>query len=282
MTSILIPAFNEANVIARTLRSVIASAGEREIEIVVVCNACKDATAQVARSIDDSRIQVIETERPGKCHAINLGERYLKSYPRIYLDADIEVSSTFVEDMTQALRQDQPRGAWPSVKYDLNSVSSPVSAFYRVWTNLPYNQPGRIGVGAYAMNAAGRQRFTQFPEIISDDGFVRGLFTDEERIIVSSCHTIVRAPRNLQSLIAVRTRSRIGVYELLQKHPEIMQQHFSKKQTNWSQMAPILLPRVVASMPMYALVVVLTKLRARKRLHAQQLSSWDQDLTARQ
>ncbi len=192
MTSILIPAHNEAAVIGRTLQSLLASLGDRQAEIVVVCNACTDNTAEIARGTS-ARVTVLETPRPGKCAAINLGEQQLTTYPRIYLDADIQVSASFVADIERPLQTEAAKVAWPGVIYDLSHSSWPVAAFYRVWTALPYNKPGRIGVGAYALSAQGRAKFDTFPEIISDDGFIRGLFGPGDRALVDSCQTIVQA-----------------------------------------------------------------------------------------
>jgi glycosyltransferase involved in cell wall biosynthesis len=274
--SILIPAYNEQAVIGRTLQGVLTSVGPADHEIIVVCNACRDATASIAREFSP-RVQVIETDKPGKCHAINLGERHLTSFPRIYLDADIEVSPTLVPDMMSALDTDEPRAAWSDVRYDLEHSSWPVRAFYRVWTALPYNQPGRIGVGVYAANAAGRSRFGAFPDIISDDGFVRGHFPqDQERLIVRSCQTRVRAPHDLQSLINVRTRSRMGVYELGEKYPSLLAGHRTVKDSRVLRLPP---SRWI-DLPLYISIVWLTKRRARQRW-ANQAMHWDRDASAR-
>lgn len=278
MASILIPAYNEEAVIARTLRSVLASVGEADHEIVVVCNACRDKTADVARSVSQ-RIQVIETAEPGKCNALNLGERLLKTFPRIYLDADIEVSQNLVAELCQALSDPAARGAWSGVRYDVEQSSWMVRAFYRVWTAMPYNRPGRIGVGVYAMNAAGRARFEQFPNIISDDGFVRGQFPEHsERAIVDACYTIVRAPRDVHSLIAIKTRSRMGVMQLRQFYPDLLRAHSDETEHKTrSKLPPWQLWHLF---PVYAAVVLYTKRQATRRLRANQ-SAWDRDLSAR-
>ena len=281
MPSIIIPAYNEEAVIGRTLESVLSSIGDLEVEVIVVCNACQDRTAEFARSIDE-RVRVIETETPGKCNAINLGESYAQTFPRIYLDADITVSRTFVPDMVVALSDKQPRVAWPNVEYDLSESSWAVRAFYKVWTTLPYNQPGRIGVGVYALSEGGRASFGDFPEIISDDGFIRGLLDAAQRTVVESCHTTVRAPKDWSSLIAVRTRSRMGVMELGQKHPEAMQKHSVKRELPWASYLACLRPSVLLAMPVYLAGVLITKRQAKQRLAAKvDALRWDRDLSQR-
>lgn len=281
MTSVIIPAYNEAAVIGRTLESVLASVGDSPVEVVVVCNACDDDTAEIARRYEP-KVTVIETPRCGKCNAINLGEQHAKTFPRIYLDADITVSSTFVADLEKALGESSVDAAWPGVRYELSESSWPVAAFYRVWTAMPYNRPGRIGVGAYAVSESGRSKFGQFPDIISDDGYVRGLFEADKRRIVESCHTVVLPPKDLRSLIAVRVRSRMGVYGLRQSHPEVMNRHRSRGQFRLADYLACLHPAVLVSAPIYAVVTLLTKYKARRRLGAQQPKlNWDRDLSQR-
>ena len=281
MPSILIPAHNEEAVIQATLQSVLASVGDAEVEILVVCNGCTDATFDRAGSVD-ARVQVIETTRAGKCAAMNLGEQRLQTFPRIYLDADIQVSPTLVADLFAALDVPQSRAAWPHARYDLGRCSWPVRAYYQVWTSLPYNRPGRIGVGVYAVNEAGRAKFGEFPEVISDDGYFRGLFEDEERIVLGGCHTVVQAPRDLKSLLAVRTRSRMGVYQLRSKYPEVMKGHYGVESKPRSSIRHFANPALWPALVVYAWIVLVSKSRAKQRLEQAGPTVWDRDLSARQ
>lgn len=281
LTSVIIPAFNEETVIGRTLDSLLSSIGSREAEVVVVCNGCTDNTFEVARRAGP-RVQVLETPLQGKCAAINLGEHHVRTFPRIYLDADITVSPSFFVDMERVLEMECALAAWPSVKYDLSQSSWPVAAFYRVWTAIPYNKTCRIGVGAYALSAEGRSRFGRFPDIISDDGFMRGWFGQEERTVVQTCHTCVRAPRNLISLIAVRTRSRMGVYELWRNYPEVMLGHRTKDELTLRDYLGCLSPRVMMAVPIYLAVVVLARILAiRKLVGSRDDIRWRQDPSSR-
>ena len=190
-----------------------------------------------------AKVTVIETPQGGKCNAINLGEQQAQTFPRIYLDADITVSPSFVDEMENAFGDPGVYAAWPDVRYDLSESGWLVAGFYRVWTALPYNRPGRIGVGAYAVSEAGRATFGPFPNIISDDGYIRGLFEADKRRIVGSCHTVVLPPRNLQSLVSVRIRSRMGVDQLRREHPEVMRRHSTTQELNWRDATKMFAPR---------------------------------------
>ena len=280
MTTVIIPAYNEGQVIAATLQSLFVSIGARDVDVIVSCNACRDDTAEIARGFDP-RVQVVESDEPGKCQAINRAEKLATSFPCIYLDADIRVSPSFIEDLEHALDSRQVRAAWPHAEYDLSGCSMGVKAYYRVWTALPYNRPGRIGVGVYALNQAARQRFAEFPAIVSDDGFVRGMYRPEERVIVASCHTVVRPPQDLKSLVAVRTRSRLGVFELRREHPQVLAGHYDHPPRSIAAYLPLLTPARLLSLPVYAAVVLLSKYRAKQRMQRSGSQHWDRDESAR-
>ncbi len=104
--SIIIPAHNEEAVIERTLRAVLADAVE-DLEVVVIVNASTDATADIARSVDPG-INVLETQTPGKCNALNLGEATLASFPRVFLDADIQLLPGSLSKLLNASGPDRP------------------------------------------------------------------------------------------------------------------------------------------------------------------------------
>ncbi|MFN7843965.1 MAG: glycosyltransferase [Pirellula sp.] len=231
MPSIIIPAYNEAAVIGRTLNCLLNQKTNDEVDIIVACNGCNDNTAEIAKR--SPGVRVLETNAAGKSIALNMGDDAATKFPRIYLDADIEVSETFISDMKKSLDNDLICVAWPQVRFDLTDASPSVQAFYEVWSNLPYHIPGKIGVGAYALNQRGRSAFDRFPHIIADDGFIRGLFPQkEQRAVVDTCHTIVKVPSDLKSLIAIKTRSRMGLYELNKCYPAIHKGHADEKTQN--------------------------------------------------
>src|SRR5215813_6453429 len=70
--AVIIPAYNEAAVIKRTLAPLSQAAVEGLIELIVVCNGCADDTADVARSVPG--VEVIELEQGSKPAALNAGD----------------------------------------------------------------------------------------------------------------------------------------------------------------------------------------------------------------
>ena len=175
--SVIIPAHNEASVIAKSLRAITTGTSAGELEVIVVCNNCTDDTARIARAFGEP-VAVIETDIASKTHALNLGDAAAKAYPRVYVDADVTLSLDSLRTLVAALDNDQVLAAAPMPKdLFLAGTSWAVQAYYRVWMALPYIQEGMMGAGVYAMSRKGRERFGPFPDIIADDGYVRLQFT---------------------------------------------------------------------------------------------------------
>ncbi len=93
LATLLIPAWNEASVIGRTLTCLQTGLARGQLKIVVIANACQDQTAAVARRAAPDAV-VLETPVPGKCHALNLGLAHaVPGQPVICLDADLDVTA---------------------------------------------------------------------------------------------------------------------------------------------------------------------------------------------
>src|ERR1051325_3119615 len=119
MISVIIPAHNESLVIARTLKILLAGAAADELDVVVVCNACTDDTAKIARSFGYP-VRVVETEVGGKTHALNIGARIARTFPRIYVDADVEVSLEAIRAISRRLERGDVLAVAPAPCFDVS------------------------------------------------------------------------------------------------------------------------------------------------------------------
>src|SRR6056297_1614500 len=219
MISVIIPAHNESTVIGRALQALVDGAEKEEIEIIVVCNGCTDTTAEVARSIEGP-IQVVETDVASKTNALNIGDSIAKFFPRFYVDADLVYKIDDLRIVAKELKKDGIFAAAPEFEFDVSESSRAVKAYYRVWKRMPYFDTGRIA-GAYGLSKEGRMRFEDFPEVVSDDGFVRLQFSPKERTTVKESVVTVKVPKNIKSLLRVKARSHGGVTQLRKLHPEV-------------------------------------------------------------
>ncbi|MFK7788084.1 MAG: glycosyltransferase family 2 protein [Phycisphaeraceae bacterium] len=278
MFSIIIPAYNEADVIERCLRFLTQRPVDGGIEIIVACNGCKDNTAELARSFG-TNVVVVETETASKIAALNLGDAHATSFPRIYLDADVVVDLDTIEVVANALRTERALAAAPKMHVDMSQSSWPVRAFYRIWLMQPYHQKGLIGGGFYAVSEAGRARFESFPRIIADDEFVRRHFQSSERINPPDQIFTIHAPRRFADLVKVKTRSRLGRVELAQKFPQLTSD--SKEQSEGKRFDSKYTVGLWPAVCVYLLVNGLTRLRARRQLKQLGSYQWERDESSR-
>lgn len=210
MATVIIPAHNEASVIAQCLDSIVGQ--ESAENIIVACNACTDKTAEIVKRYH--QVRCIELEKASKTNAINVAEKYISSYPVFYIDADTCLEAGAIHDITRVITSNRLLLAAPTPIVNVLDSSWVVRAFYRVWLNLPYVKEGVIATCSYVLTREGRERFSHFPAVISDDGFVRGHFEAGEMANVEAARIYINAPKNIRSLIKIKTRARLGNMQL--------------------------------------------------------------------
>ncbi|MBV5338812.1 MAG: glycosyltransferase [Deltaproteobacteria bacterium] len=277
-TSIIIPAHNEEKVIAAALKPLAEAASNGLLEIIVVCNGCTDKTVEVVTSFG-AAVKCIETPIPSKTNALNLGDTAAHFFPRFYQDADVVLSLDSICQIAQVLRSGKFLAASPTMQMDLRNSSWAVHSYYEVWQQLPYIKEGMIGTGVYALSQEGRKRFDSFPLIIADDGYIRALFIRHERTSVESCFSLVRAPANLNSLLKIKTRSRLGSYELKKKFPELLK----NEEKNYHNALFKLLKKIQLwpKVLIYLYVNLKSRLQANKHARIQGYTGWDRDESSR-
>ena len=276
MVTIIIPAHNESYGIAGCLEPFIDLINQNYLNVIVVCNGCSDNTVSIIKSLC-SDIICIETDVPSKTKALNLGDNVAKYYPRIYLDADVVLTRDAIFAMCSTLES----GALATSvepQMDLSSSSWFVKAFYDIWLSLPYCKAGMIGSGIYALSEEGRSRFDRFPNIIADDGYVRALFTESERPVTKGHYAIVTAPKDLLSLIKIKTRSRLGRYQLKDKFSELLSNEAKDFQGAFKSLCfdVKLWPKLLV----YVGVNLISRIRARYQYITKQ-TKWERDESSR-
>lgn len=206
--AIIIPAHNEASVIGRTLRALAPLAEQNHAEIIVACNGCTDATVSIARGFPG--VRVVDIAESSKTAALNAGDAAASTWPRLYLDADIEIHPRAVHAVFEALSSGRLLAARPAFRYDTTGASPLVRAYYRARGRMPSTRGALWGAGAYAVSAAGHERFGVFPQLIADDLFIDALFATNEKRVLETIPIRVRTPRSVRRLVAVLTRQHRG------------------------------------------------------------------------
>lgn len=104
LVSVVIPAWNMANLLGDTLRSVLDSTYSH-LEVIVVNDGSTDDTAAVAHRFaeDDARVCVITQPNGGVCKARNAGIRRARGEYILPVDADNLISPTLIADAVCAI-----------------------------------------------------------------------------------------------------------------------------------------------------------------------------------
>ena len=281
MISVIIPAHNEASVIRRGLEELTRGALGGELEVIVVCNGCHDATAEIARSVDGP-IRVFETEVASKANALNVGDDAAGGFPRIYMDADVLMSLQSARRLSAVLEDGLAAAAAPSVNTIFpRGTSWLVRTFYDFWMALPYVKEGMVAAGVYAVSRDGRARFGRFPDVIADDGYFRLQFASHERVEVASAVSTVSAPGRLSDLIKIKTRSRLGLLQLQARFPELFagEARSSSYCETISALAPR--PHLYFSAIPYVLITLYSRHRARRQIKTIDRYVWERDNSSR-
>jgi glycosyltransferase involved in cell wall biosynthesis len=104
LISVVIPAYNAAVTIRRTVRSVLAQT-HRAFEVIVVNDGSSDETAAIAQSAGDSRVRMITVPNKGPAASRNRGFAISRGEYIAFLDADDLWTSEKLADQLEALRR---------------------------------------------------------------------------------------------------------------------------------------------------------------------------------
>lgn len=280
MTSVIIAAFNEASVIGRNLDALLAGAAPDELDVVVAANGCTDDTAAIARR---RGVRVLDLPDAGKASALNAGDAAALSSPRVYLDADITTSVETVRALAAALTTVRPGGgspplvAVPARRLVLDGRPLTVRAYYAIQARLPAAQSGLYGRGMIAVSAEGRTRFDRFPDVLADDLFLDSLFTEDERIVVTSVETAVQTPRRTRDLLRRLTRVRRANNALRARRAPVGAPAVrTSSRTSWLRDVVLPHPWLAPAGAVYAAITLLAEAGARRTS-----TGWERDTSSR-
>jgi glycosyltransferase involved in cell wall biosynthesis len=204
--SIVIPAHDEAAGIGRLLQALAPLADEAEV--TVVCNGCSDNTAELAR-LTAPWAKVIEIEEASKPLALNTGDAASASFPRAYIDADVQIDAAAVRMLFAAVSAATPAVAATPI-YDLTKSSPIVRSHYAFWSHMASSTIGISGTNAMVVSEDGRRRFQSWPNLIGDDYFLDGQFASREKQRVPAATVVRSAPHGLRDCVSRKARVHQG------------------------------------------------------------------------
>jgi N-acetylglucosaminyldiphosphoundecaprenol N-acetyl-beta-D-mannosaminyltransferase len=278
LASIIIPACNESRVIRRLLSQLVPSAGQDEFEIIVVANGCTDDTAEVARSFEP-HVRVLSLAAASKREALAAGNRTATVFPRVYVDADVEIGAKDIHALAKALGHSGVLAVTPRLELAMEGTPWPVRWYWDVWTRLPEVRRGLFGRGVVAVSEAGYRRIAKLPPVFADDLAASLAFSPAERAVVDDACVGVHPPRTFRDLMRIRIRAAIGVAQVEQTEGAPP----STARTRPSDLLAIVAnePLMVSRVSLFALVAGLVRWRATRAYRAGDGVKWLRDESSR-
>ena len=162
--SILIPAYNEAKTIGKTLKSVLRlDYPKHKLDVIEIDNGSTEATAEMVKKAMktfkkfDKKLKLIRLKRPGKARALNAGLAHTKGELIGILDADTIVTKSCLKNMvgffedenigavTNHVHIDNPKGilgVMQNIEYIFSAFSKKLLSFI----NALYVTPGTLSL----------------------------------------------------------------------------------------------------------------------------------------
>lgn len=140
MISIVIPLYNKAALVRRTLDSVFAQTYQ-DFEIVIVDDGSTDGSAHVVASIADARIRLISQQNAGVSAARNRGILEARGEYIALLDADDEWHPDYL-DTQMSLVEKYPEAAVFATNYEFRDTNGDITP--TIIRNIPFE--GETGI----------------------------------------------------------------------------------------------------------------------------------------
>jgi exopolysaccharide biosynthesis WecB/TagA/CpsF family protein len=278
LASVIVPAHNEARVIGRLLSQLVNSAQPGELDVIVVANGCSDDTVEVAASFGPT-VRVISLPVASKREALAAGNRVALGFPRIYVDADVELRAEDARELAAALRRPGVLAAAPEVVLAMTGRPWSVRWHYDVWTRLPEVRRGLFGRGVVAVSEAGYARIADLPPVLADDLAASLSFSPDERVIAVHAQVVIHPPLAFTDLMRVRIRAAMGVAQVETTNGAPA----STARTRPRDLLAIVRrrPRLAPKVSLFLAVALLARLGARRAVRKGNYSEWLRDESSR-
>lgn len=213
---VIIPAYNEENVILKTLKPYEELASPN-LKVVVVCNGCTDNTYAEACKAGGG-VEVYNREVGSKVLAINFAIASLEkdvAFDVFVQDADVIIDKDSILSLI-SYSSSVSEFSFASIKpnLELQSASYFVHCYYKFLTQTPAYKKGMVSSGCYLVSSKKIYEIFPFPEVIADDGYVKAKLGPKNIQLIPDAIASVKVPKDIWSLIKIKTRSKLGNVQL--------------------------------------------------------------------
>ena len=230
LQSVLIPAHNEAKVIAGAVRHVLAS-DYPNLEVIVIDDGSRDGTSDVvhAEFQDDARVRLLTIKNGGKAAALNCGLEAARGEVVVALDADTHLQSNSISRLVRWFGDAEVGAVAGNAKVGnrVNIVTRWQALEYVTSQNLERRTLAALGcitvvpgaIGAWRREAL--QRLGGFPTdtLAEDQDLTIILLRAGYRVLYdSSAIAWTEAPDTVRGLARQRFRWAFGTLQCLWKH----------------------------------------------------------------
>jgi cellulose synthase/poly-beta-1,6-N-acetylglucosamine synthase-like glycosyltransferase/peptidoglycan/xylan/chitin deacetylase (PgdA/CDA1 family) len=226
--TVVVPAYNEAVVIARTVRSLVAS-DYPSFEVVVVDDGSRDGTAEIVEGLGLEGVRVVRQGNAGKAAALNTGMRVSSGEIVVMVDADTLFEPETMRRLVQPLANPAVGavsgntkvgnrrtllGAWQHIEYVMGFNLD--RRLYDVLQCMP-TIPGAIG--AFRREVLDAVGGVSGATLAEDTDLTLAIGRTGHRVIyVEHARAWTEAPASLGGLWRQRYRWSFGTMQAVWKH----------------------------------------------------------------
>ncbi|MBD9728809.1 glycosyltransferase [Streptomyces caniscabiei] len=227
--SVLVPAYNEAKCIEKTVRSLVAS--DHPIEVLVIDDGSSDGTAGIVEELgkDLPGVRVVRQLNAGKPAALNRGIANARHEIIVMMDGDTVFEPATVRELVQPFadprvgavagnakvgNRDTLIGAWQHIEYVMGFNLD--RRMYDVLRCMP-TIPG--AVGAFRRTALERVGGMSEDTLAEDTDITMAMHRDGWHVVYAeNARAWTEAPESVQQLWSQRYRWSYGTMQAIWKH----------------------------------------------------------------
>ncbi|QIQ07077.1 bifunctional polysaccharide deacetylase/glycosyltransferase family 2 protein [Streptomyces liangshanensis] len=225
--SVLVPAYNERECIANTVRSLMESG--HPIEVVVIDDGSTDGTADIVEEMWLPNVHVVRQENAGKPAALNNGIAHARHDIIVMMDGDTVFEPSTVGELVQPFgdprvgavagnakvgNRDTLIGAWQHIEYVMGfNLDRRMYDLLRCMPTIPG------AVGAFRRQALERVGGMSDDTLAEDTDITMALHRDGWHVVYAErARAWTEAPESVQQLWSQRYRWSYGTMQAIWKH----------------------------------------------------------------